>query len=176
MKRITYIIAILFACTSCSDTFLDNAPKGKYHEGNYDMGTAQELLVLATLMDGYNVFAQQTWPVTAMQCHTTDNSHPGGPSGDGGVDFSQFPTMSFTPANSMFNTYYSLQFTAITKANEALQMLKDLEERRNSRNQTVQSRSLFYPCGSILPPDTGIRCGSLRRQSNGKGRSNGRPA
>ena len=58
MKRITYIIAILFACTSCSDTFLDNAPKGKYHEGNYDMGTAQELLVLATLMDGYNVFAQ----------------------------------------------------------------------------------------------------------------------
>lgn len=53
MKRITYIIAILFACTSCSDTFLDNAPKGKYHEGNYDMGTAQELLVLATLMDGY---------------------------------------------------------------------------------------------------------------------------
>ena len=110
MKRITYIIAILFACTSCSDTFLDNAPKGKYHEGNYDMGTAQELLVLATLMDGYNVFAQQTWPVTAMQCHTTDNSHPGGPSGDGGVDFSQFPTMSFTPANSMFNTYYSLQY------------------------------------------------------------------
>lgn len=108
MKRITYIIAILFACTSCSDTFLDNAPKGKYHEGNYDMGTAQELLVLATLMDGYNVFAQQTWPITAMQCHTTDNSHPGGPSGDGGVDFSQFPTMSFTPANSMFNTYYSL--------------------------------------------------------------------
>ena len=120
MKRITYIIAILFACTSCSDTFLDNAPKGKYHEGNYDMGTAQELLVLATVMDGYNVFAQQTWPITAMQCHTTDNSHPGGPSGDGGVDFSQFPTMSFTPANSMFNTYYSLQFTAITKANEAL--------------------------------------------------------
>ena len=74
MKRITYIIAILFACTSCSDTFLDNAPKGKYHEGNYDMGTAQELLVLATLMDGYNVFAQQTWPITAMQCHTTEQS------------------------------------------------------------------------------------------------------
>lgn len=83
MKRIIYIIAALFACTSCSDAFLDNAPKGKYHEGNYDMGTAQELLVLATLMDGYNVFAQQTWPVTAMQCHTTDNTHPGGPSGDG---------------------------------------------------------------------------------------------
>ena len=45
MKRITYIIAILFACTSCSDTFLDNAPKGKYHEGNYDMGTAPNACV-----------------------------------------------------------------------------------------------------------------------------------
>ena len=144
MKRITYIIAILFACTSCSDTFLDNAPKGKYHEGNYDMGTAQELLVLATLMDGYNVFAQQTWPVTAMQCHTTDNSHPGGPSGDGGVDFSQFPTMSFTPANSMFNTYYSLQFTAITKANEALQMLKDIEEANGETAATRQYRAEAY--------------------------------
>ena len=144
MKRITYIIAILFACTSCSDTFLDNAPKGKYHEGNYDMGTAQELLVLATLMDGYNVFAQQTWPVTAMQCHTTDNSHPGGPSGDGGVDFSQFPTMSFTPANSMFNTYYSLQFTAITKANEALQMLKDLEEANGETAETRQYKAEAY--------------------------------
>jgi len=144
MKRITYIIAILFACTSCSDTFLDNAPKGKYHEGNYDMGTAQELLVLATLMDGYNVFAQQTWPITAMQCHTTDNSHPGGPSGDGGVDFSQFPTMSFTPANSMFNTYYSLQFTAITKANEALQMLKDIEEANGETAATRQYRAEAY--------------------------------
>ena len=132
MKRITYIIAILFACTSCSDAFLDNAPKGKYHEGNYDMGTAQELLVLATLM------------VTAMQCHTTDNSHPGGPSGDGGVDFSQFPTMSFTPANSMFNTYYSLQFTAITKANEALQMLKDLEEANGETAETRQYKAEAY--------------------------------
>lgn len=65
MKRITYILAVLFACTSCSSGFLDNAPKGKYHEGNYDMSTGQELLVLATLMDGYNIFAQQTWPVTA---------------------------------------------------------------------------------------------------------------
>ena len=108
MKRITYILAVLFACTSCSSGFLDNAPKGKYHEGNYDMSTGQELLVLATLMDGYNIFAQQTWPVTAMHCHTTDNTHPGGPSGDGGVDFSQFPTMSFTPANTC-----SLLITAI---------------------------------------------------------------
>lgn len=87
MKRITYIIAALFACMSCSDSFLDTAPKGTYHSGNYDMSTGQELLALATLMDGYNTFAQQSWPVTTMHCHAADNSHPGGPSGDGGVDF-----------------------------------------------------------------------------------------
>lgn len=144
MKRITYIIAVLFACSACSNSFLDNAPKGTYHEGNYDMSTGQELLVLATLMDGYNVFAQQTWPVTAMHCHTTDNSHPGGPSGDGGVDFSQFPTMSFTPSNTMFSTYYSLQFTAITKANEALQMLKELEEATGETAETRQYRAEAY--------------------------------
>lgn len=49
MKRITYIIAALFACMSCSDSFLDTAPKGTYHSGNYDMSTGQELLALATL-------------------------------------------------------------------------------------------------------------------------------
>lgn len=144
MKRITYILAVLFACTSCSSGFLDNAPKGTYHEGNYDMSTGQELLVLATLMDGYNVFAQQTWSVTAMQCHTTDNSHPGGPSGDGGVDFSQFPTMSFTPANTMFSSYYSYQFTAITKANEALKMLEEIEETNGQTTETNQYRAEAY--------------------------------
>lgn len=141
MKQLTYIIALLLVCTSCSPSFLDNAPKGTYHEGNYNMGTAQELLVLATLMDGYNVFAQQTWPVTAMHCHTTDNTHPGGPSGDGGVDFSQFPTMSFTPSNQMFATYYDTQFTAITKANEALQMLSEIEADGGETKDTRQYRA-----------------------------------
>lgn len=144
MKRITYIIAALFACTSCSPGFLDNAPKGTYHEGNYDMSTGQELLVLATLMDGYNVFAQQTWPVTAMHCHTTDNTHPGGPSGDGGVDFSQFPTMSFTPSNTLFTAYYSFQFTAITKANEALKMIEEIENANGKTAETNQYRAEAY--------------------------------
>lgn len=141
MKRITYILATLLACTSCTSDFLNNAPKGTYHEGNYDMSTGQELLVIATLMDGYNVFAQQTWPVTAMHCHTTDNTHPGGPSGDGGVDFSQFPTMSFTASNTMFTAYYSFQFTAITKANEALKMLEVLESATGATTATNQLKA-----------------------------------
>lgn len=144
MKRITYIIAALFACTSCSSGFLDNAPKGSYHEGNYDMSTGQELLVLATLMDGYNVFAQQTWPVTAMHCHAADNSHPGGPSGDGGVDFSQFPTLSFTASNTLFSAYYNFQFTAITKANEALKMLEEIENTNGKTAETNQYRAEAY--------------------------------
>lgn len=141
MKRITYILAALFACASCTSGFLDNAPKGTYHEGNYDMSTGQELLVIATLMDGYNVFAQQTWPVTAMHCHTTDNTHPGGPSGDGGVDFSQFPTMSFTASNAMFTAYYSFQFTAITKANEALKMIEVIENATGATTATNQLKA-----------------------------------
>lgn len=144
MKRITYIIAALFACTSCSDSFLDTAPKGTYHSGNYDMSTGQELLALATLMDGYNTFAQQSWPVTAMHCHAADNSHPGGPSGDGGVDFNQFPTMSFTAANGMFSSYYSLQFNAITKANEALKIIEEIETNSGKTTDTEQLKAEAY--------------------------------
>lgn len=141
MKRITYILSLLLVCTSCTDRFLDTAPKGKYHEGNYDMSTGQELLALATLMDGYNTFARQTWPVTALHCHASDNSHPGGPSGDGGVDFSQFPTLSFTPANTMFSSYYDFQFNAITKANEALKIIEERELTGGKTTETEQLRA-----------------------------------
>ena len=130
MKRFIYAITILTALTSCDD-FLDNKPKGTYNEGNYDMSGGQELLVISTLFDGYNTFKEQTWPVTAMHCHTTDNSHAGGPAGDGGTDFCQFPTMSFTAANSMFTAYYGSHYTAITKANEALAMLATMETDAN---------------------------------------------
>ena len=144
LKRVTYLLAASFTCISCSSDFLNTAPKGTYHNGNYDMSTGQELLILATLMDGYNVFAQQTWPVTAMHCHASDNSHPGGPSGDGGVDFSQFPTMSFTASNGMFSTYYNLQFNAITKANEALKMLEEVEKTGGKTLSTSQYRAEAY--------------------------------
>ena len=144
MKRITYLAALLFACTSCGDSFLDTAPKGTYHNGNYDMNTGQELLIIATLVDGYNAFAEQTWPVAAMHCHASDNSHPGGPSGDGGVDFSQFSTLSFTASNSMFSTYYNLQFNAITKANEALKMIEEVEANNGKITEANQLKAEAY--------------------------------
>ncbi len=129
MKRIIYILAIIFACSSCGDDFLDTYPKGTWNKTNYDdEGAGQNLLILSKLVDGYNKYREQTWPITAMQCHTTDNSHPGGAAGDGGVDFAQFPTMSFTPANSNFSNYYGSLFGAITAANEALKMIADGEE------------------------------------------------
>ncbi len=126
MKKYISIIAVVLGLmlTSCSD-FLDKEPKGTYHTGNYDMDSSRELMIISKLFDGYNCFREQTWPVTAMHCHTTDNSHPGGPAGDGGVDFNQFPTLSFTASNSHFDSYYSSNYTAITKANEALEMIQE---------------------------------------------------
>lgn len=128
MKRFLSIFifgSLLFS--ACGSDFLDDMPKGRYHEGNYDMQSAQELLVISKLFEGYNAFKEQTWPVTAMHCHTSDNSHPGGPAGDGGTDFCQFPTLSFTSANSHIASYYSGQYTAITKANEALEMIGQMD-------------------------------------------------
>lgn len=142
-KTIIFAAAILMALTSCSD-FLDTTPKGTYHEGNYDMSSGQELMVVSKLFDGYNVFREQTWPITALHCHTTDNSHPGGPAGDGGADFNQFPTMTFTPANSMFSSYYSSHYTAITKANEALDMIAELEGDNGPSASTNQLRAEAY--------------------------------
>lgn len=132
MKKNIFILITIIIFSSCSDRFLDNEPKGRWHSGNYDdKGEGQSLLILSKLFDGYNVFREQTWPITAMHCHTTDNSHPGGPAGDGGVDFSQFPTLTFTPSNSHFTSYYSSHFTAITAANEALKMIEESEESDN---------------------------------------------
>lgn len=124
MKPLFYLTIVLSVCGACGDSFLDNKPKGTYHSGNYDASSGQELLILSELTDAYNTFRNQTWPVTAMHCHASDNSHPGGPAGDGGVDFNQFPALSFTASNSMFSSYYSSHFTAITKAGKALEMIK----------------------------------------------------
>ncbi len=128
MKRIIYILAAIFAFSSCGDDFLDTYPKGTWNKNTFDDGGAgQDLLILSKLVDGYDQYRGQTWPITAMQCHTTDNAHPGGPAGDGGVDFAQFPTMSFTPSNGHFATYYTSLYAAITAANEALKMIADSE-------------------------------------------------
>lgn len=143
MRQI-YLLILLVMCGSCSKDFLNTAPKGVFHEGNYDMTAGQELLVLATLIDGYNDFAKQAWPVTAMHCHTTDNSHPGGPLGDGGVDFGQFPTMSFTPSNSMFKTYYDVNYDAITKANESLAMVDEIIQEQGESKTINQLKAEAY--------------------------------
>ncbi len=152
MKRFIYILFISLIYTSCND-FLDNEPKGVWHNGNYSgLEEGQDLLILSKLFDGYNAFRDhQTWPVTAMHCHTTDNSHPGGASGDGGVDFSQFPTMTFTPSNSLFLTYYNIHFGAITAANEALKMIEEVEEsattnRFKAEAYFIRAASYFRLC------------------------------
>lgn len=135
MKNTICIISLLMLFCSC-EGFLTTDPKGTFHEGNYDMSSGQELLILSRLVDGYDCFRELTWPITAMHCHTTKDSHAGGPEGDGGVDFCQFPTLSFTPANSHFTTYYSVLFKAITKANEALAMIADKVEEMGEEGKT----------------------------------------
>lgn len=128
MKNIFLVSFTILFCLGCSGDFLNTAPKGTWHEGNFDMNSSQELQALSLLTEGYNSFREQTWPITAMHCHTSDNSHPGGPAGDGGVDFAQFPALSFTPSNSHFTTYWTTHYNAITKANQALAMLSGMEE------------------------------------------------
>lgn len=126
MKKLICIVMFAVLLASC-DGFLTTEPKGTFYDGNYDMSSGQELLILSRLFDGYDCFRGLTWPITAMHCHTTMDSHPGGPEGDGGVDFCQFPSLSYTPSNSHLLTYYTVLFNAITKANEALAMIADVE-------------------------------------------------
>lgn len=139
MKRFLYTTAVCVAFTACGEGFLDNKPKGTYHPGNYDTSTGRNLLILSKLADGYNTFREQTWPLVALHCHAADNSHPGGPAGDGGADFGQFPTLSFTASNSLFSSYYSSHFTAITKANEALEMIKESEKTDETDQLTAEA-------------------------------------
>lgn len=154
MKSILYTAIFAFGVmvSSCTDDFLDTKPKGTYHSGNYDMSSGQEMMVLSKLFDGYNSFREQTWPIVSMHCHTTDNCHPGGPAGDGGTDFCQFPTLSYTPSNNQFTGYYSSHYNVITKSNEALAMLNDMEKmnRKPEEFKRLKAEAYFLRAASYF--------------------------
>lgn len=143
MKQSAFLFAIVLTLTAC-DGFLDTTPKGTYHSGNYDLTSSQELMIVSKLFDGYDAYRNQTWPLTALQCNTTDNTHMGGPAGDGGTDFNQFPTMTFTPANDHIKNFYNSHYSIITKANEALKMIDDYEKEHGVTDASNQYRAEAY--------------------------------
>ena len=55
MKNVIYIILLACVFTSCSDSFLDRFPKGRWHHGNYtpDQELDNAILVQAKLQQAY---------------------------------------------------------------------------------------------------------------------------
>lgn len=148
MKKSIILFAAILFFTACED-FLTTTPKGTYYEGNYDLSSSQELMIISKLFDGYDEYRNQTWPLTALQCLTNDNTHMGGPAGDGGTDFNQFPTLTFTPSNDHINNYYNSHYIIITKANEALKMIDDYEKEHGESAASYQYRAeAFFLRGS----------------------------
>lgn len=134
------LIAIL--ATSCED-FLNQYPKGVYHHGNYNDTTNSAILAEAKLNEAYSNLRdyQYGWTGLAMGNYTTNDVNKGSTPSDGG-DVVQFETLSYTAGNSCIGNYYSVCYTGITKANEALALAYALNDTVKNKQQ-MQAEALF---------------------------------
>lgn len=112
--------------TACSSDFLDETPKGVWYKDIYNGDTDESLLILSKLYDGYGAFRNFDFcfPVVSMQEISTGDALPASPS-DGGTDYVQAWSMTFTAENSQIRSYYTALYGIITSANQALQMVAE---------------------------------------------------
>lgn len=133
MKHINLSIAffslLLFSLVSCKD-FLNEKPRGVWYNEIYNSDVDESLLILSKLYTAYDHFAafDFCFPVVSMQSISTGDAVAAGPS-DGGTDFVQVWSMTFTAENAQIRSYYTALFDNITSANQALQMINEYREK-----------------------------------------------
>lgn len=151
MKNVIYIILLACVFTSCSDSFLDRFPKGRWHHGNYtpDQELDNAILVQAKLQQAYADLRNYSYctGVLGMENFTTPDAEKGSTASDGG-QLVEFKPMSYTAANTRIRDYYKLCYTTIYKTNEAMALLQTVpdseptKERLNA--EAIFLRALMY--------------------------------
>jgi hypothetical protein len=140
-NKILLGIFTITAFTACSDSFLNETPKGVWYKQIYDdKGTNKSLLILSKLFEGYDHYRDFSFcfPVVSMQSISTgDGVAPNG--SDGGTDFVQCWNMTFTAENAQIRSYYQALYSIITSANQALQMISEYKTSNSEYDETTMN-------------------------------------
>lgn len=146
MKKVTIFIFIALLAFSCSDSFLEEMPKGKWHKGNYtdENEIDAKILVEAKLAEAYGTL--RSWPFAwvglAMNNYTSPDAEKGSTPSDGG-SITEFKTMSYTADNSQIEDYYKMCYKCITYSNEALALINTLPQSDAAIKNRYFAETLF---------------------------------
>lgn len=157
MKKIillTFCAMGLF--NSCTKDFLDEYPKGSWHEGNMPDGEAVEIKILveAKIQEAMGKIRSwgAVWPYIAMCNYPTNEAYKGSTPADGGADMLAFESMSYNASNGLITDFYNTCYSTIFSINEALAFVgqmemsskPDLELIKKYKAECIFFRSLMY--------------------------------
>lgn len=146
MKKILIFGALLGTLlTACSDDFLDQFPKGKWHSENMPEDELDKsILVEGKLLQAYGDLRDWNnfWSVFAMHNYTTPEGEKGSSPADGGADVLAFESMTYNPSNGIIGGYYGICYATIYKTNEALLLQSQMKEDHPKKN-LYKAEALF---------------------------------
>lgn len=151
MKHLIYITAVsavlLFATSSCSDSFLDRKPYGS--TTNEDLGFSENELYLGMVFDTYGYlrsYDMSALPFVSITSVTSDDADKGSTPSDN-PEVGQLDNFTFNADNGLIAAWYRGNFGGVTKANEALDFLNKAQETDSIRVMKAESRfmrAFFY--------------------------------
>jgi hypothetical protein len=133
--RLAYLlmafIALVFA--SCSESLLDQQPKGVWHHGNLEdslLNVDSEVLIEAKVLESYAHLRIWgfSWAYMAMSSISSDDADKGSSPADGGPDMQAFDNYTYNPSNAIIKDAYKTCFTGVVMTNEALALLSTLSD------------------------------------------------
>lgn len=147
MKKIILSSTLLMglAFSSCSDSFLDQYPKGRWHEKNMpESNLDQAILAEGKLQQAYASLKDwnNLWPVFAMNNYSTPEGEKGSNPSDGGADVIAFEQMTYNPSNGLINGYYSICYSTIYTVHETLLFIDQMPD-ANPKKAIYKSEALF---------------------------------
>lgn len=143
MNKIITTILLGFILLACSDSFLDQKPKGKWTDDDYELNGDNTLLAMGQLSAAYAGFRAWSfaWPAPAIHSYITTDAEKGSTPSDGGTDAISIASLTFTAENGAIKDYYAGAFDIISKSNEALALAKSLSD-TVTRKKAIIAESL----------------------------------
>lgn len=146
MKKIFLYLFLIVTTISCSDSFLERLPKGKWHKGNYtnENKIDSKILLEAKLAEAYATL--RSWPFAwaglAMSNYTTPDAEKGSTPSDGG-SVAEFKSMSYTTENAQIEDFYKTCYKCVTFSNEAIALINTLPESEDAVKNRYLAEAMF---------------------------------
>lgn len=156
-KILHYIFPLAVLCliitASCSESLLDQQPKGSWHHGNIDdslLVVNSEVLAEAKVMENYAHLREWgfSWAYMALSSFSSDDADKGSTTSDGGADMQAIDNYTYNASNGQVKDAYQTSFNGVVKANEALSLLSAMSDTISNKAQLVGEahfmRALYY--------------------------------